>query len=307
MLHSNIIIRKSTILSIFLCLLFQFTHAQTNSLENTPVVSSTGILEKKRCNFYVFTQDASKKFDFLGSTSLARIWIKSVFLKKKLYVIIANNSQQVADKMIAILDKNKALVGNIWFDSHGLYRQGDSSFHIGTDEFSYKNINDTDSIASLKKLAIYCDVKTNIGIGSCYGGATFNFPGSATVAPGRMNGDSLMMGMGKIFFGATIYGSESWVMMKPGIYNNNFGFAGYPLGKSYRTTYWKPVWERLGKWNKYNAANGILENVNTIGLNNEGIIKERSRNYQDLFKGKKAVWKNMVMLKNEFKIKYSDE
>ncbi len=304
---SNIIIRKSTILATFLCLLVQFIQAQTNSLENTPDISSTGIMEKKRCNFYIFTQDASKKFDFWGSTSLARIWIKSVFLKKKLYVIIAKNSQQVAENIIAILNKNNALIGNIWFDSHGLYRQGYSSFHIGTDEFSYKNIHDADIIASLKKLAIYCDVKTNIGIGSCYGGATFNFPGSANVSPGRMNGDSLMMGMGKIFFGATIYGSESWVMMKPGIYNNNFGFAGYPLGKTYRTTYWKPVWERLGKWNKYNVLLGKLESINTVALNNEGIIKVRSRNYQDLYKGKKSVWKNLLMLKKETEIKQSDE
>ena len=143
---------------------------------------------------------------------------------------------------------------------------------------------------------MHCDANTKVGIGSCYGGATFNFPGSATAPAGRMNGDSLMIGMGKIFFGSTIFGSESWVMIKPGMYNNNFGFAGYPLGKRYRTTYWQPVWERLGKWNRYSTSSGIFEAINTAALDNEGAINVRFRNYQQLKKGKKAVEKNLERL-----------
>jgi hypothetical protein len=111
-----------------------------------------------------------------------------------------------------------------------------------------------------------------------------------------MNGDSLMMGMGRLFNRATIYGSESWVMIKPGMFNDKFGLAGYPLGKRYRTNYWKPVWHRLGQWNQYKASTGIFEPVKTISIDSEGRINVRKRNYQDLTKGKKAVEKNLTRL-----------
>jgi hypothetical protein len=52
----------------------------------------------------------------------------------------------------------------------------------------------------LQQLTAYCDQYTSIGIGSCYGGATFTFPGNGIAPAGRMNGDSLMMGIGKIFY-----------------------------------------------------------------------------------------------------------
>ena len=304
MKHFKFITGKIILLSIFQLLVFKISIAQMENTAKEIYDAAPVIQQKKSCNFYIYTQDASKKFDFLGSTSLVRIWIKRIFIKKKLYVIVAKNSEQVVNKIISVVTKNEGIIGNLWFDSHGLYRQGYSSFHIGSDEFSYKNINDSDYTSTLKQLAGYCDAQSNVGIGSCYGGATFNFPGSSMVTEGRMNGDSLMIGMGKIFFGTTIYGSESWVMMKPGMYNNNFGFAGYPLGKKYRTTYWKPVWERLGKWNKYSTSTGVFEPINTTALNNEGKIHVRLKNYQELKKGKKAVEKNLNRLETKGTFNY---
>lgn len=278
--------RKKIILAIAFLVLTQLAGAQDNAI-------------KKRCNFYVFTQDADKKFDLIGFTTLARIHLKCIIQQTPMYVIIARNSGQVAAKISSILESQHAGIGNIWFDSHGLYKQGYSSFHIGRDEFSYKNINDTAQTAALYTLAKYCDSTTNIGLGSCYAGATFHFPGSNSAPPGRMNGDSLMIGVGKIFSGATIYGSESWVMAKPGIFNDNFGFAGYPLGAPYRTAYWKPVWERLGQWNSYSTGTGVFKAVNTVALDGDGNILVRSRNYQQLSKGQKAVAKNLQKLQGE--------
>jgi hypothetical protein len=250
----------------------------------------------KRLNFYIFTKDASSKLDFFGKTALLRARTKSLLSKGQLYVINAQHTAQTVYRILAILAQENALLGSLWFDSHGLYKQGYSSFHIGSDEYSYKNIDDSGHTALLQLLARYCDAESHIGIGSCYGGATFYFPGSATVAPGRMNGDSLMMGMGRIFSQSTIYGSESWVMAKPGIFSDNFGFAGYPLGKRYRSRYWQPVWERLGQWNRYSTATGQFEAVNTIALNSQGQITVRARHYQWLEKGQKAVEKNMAKL-----------
>lgn len=294
----NLNTAMKTMLSLLLCLSVQFSIAQMVDSAKEPETDNIIPAQKKTCNFYIYTPDADKKIDLLGTTALARIYIKRIFIKKKLHVIVAKNSSQVANKIISILKEQNGMVGNLWFDSHGLYRQGYSSFHIGSDEFSYKNIRDTASTRALKLLSEYCNAKTNVGIGSCYGGATFTFPGSANTAPGRMNGDSLMIGMGDIFFGATIYGSESWVMMKPGMYDNNYGFAGYPLGKRYRTTYWQPVWNSLGNWNSYSTGNRRFESVNTIALNNEGSINVRTRNYQQLTKGRKAVRKNLSKIQN---------
>jgi hypothetical protein len=276
--------RKKMMLMLLLCLSLQYCQAAGNAAS------------QKSLNFYIFTKDASSKFDLFGTTALLRAKKRGLFSQKTLFVIEAENTQQVVNEMIAVLGKYNAVIGNIWIDAHGLYKQGYSSFHIGADEYSYKNINDSCHTSILQQLVPYSNDNTTIGIGSCYGGATFYFPGSATVPCGRMNGDSLMTGLGRIFARATIYGSESWVMAKPGIFNDNFGFAGYPLGKRYRNTYWQPVWERLGQWNRYRAATGIFEPVNTVALNKKGEITVRSRHYQELNKGQKAIEKNLARL-----------
>lgn len=235
-----------------------------------------------RMNVYVISKD--KKFEFLPFTVKVRAFVKSIFHHKRMRVIVADKSEVAANKIEKLLKKHKAVIGNLWFDSHGLYKNGFSSFSIGTDNFSYKNINDTLHTVFIRRIAAFTDAKTKVGIGSCYGGATFIHPGSASVQSGPMYGDSLMMGMGKIFCGSNIYASGGWVMMKPGIFSDKFGFAGYPLGKKYKTLYWKPVWDHLGEWYAYNSNNGFIQNINTVALNNVGEIKVRARNYLSLAK-----------------------
>ncbi len=237
---------------------------------------------KTRLNVYVISKD--KKFEFLPFTVKARAFVKSIFSKKRLRVIVASKSEIAASKIELLLKKHDAIIGNLWFDSHGLYKNGFSSFSIGEDNFNYKNINDTNHTIFLKKIASFTDAETKVGIGSCYGGASFIFPGCATVKSGPMFGDSLMIGTGKIFTGSTIYASGGWVMMKPGIFSDNFGFAGYPLGKKYKTLYWKPVWDHLGEWYAYTSTDGYIKKVNTVAMSNIGEIKIRARNYLSLVK-----------------------
>lgn len=244
--------------------------------------NSQQIKSKTRMNIYVISKDA--KFEFLPFTVKIRAFIKSIFHHKRMRVIVADKSEVAANKIEKLLKKHKAVIGNLWFDSHGLYKNGFSSFSIGQDNFSYKNINDTQHTCFIKKIASFTDADTKVGIGSCYGGATFTHPGSAIAKSGLMNGDSLMMGMGQLFYGSTIYASGGWVMMKPGIFSDKFGFAGYPLGKKYRTQYWKPVWDHLGQWYSYNVNDGYIQNINTVALNNVGEIKVRARNYLSLAK-----------------------
>ncbi|MFN8252839.1 MAG: hypothetical protein U0V75_13300 [Ferruginibacter sp.] len=263
-------------------------------------ISGTYSQQKKRdtmqrsMNIYVVSK--SEKFEFLPYTVQVRATIKSLFRHKRMRVIIAGKSSTAFSKIEKLLKKHDAVIGNLWFDSHGLYKNGFSSFSIGQDNFSYKNINDTVHTAALHRIAAFTDENTQIGIGSCYGGATFTHPGSAAVKSGPMKGDSLMMGMAQIFYGSTIYASGGWVMMKPGIFSDKFGFAGYPLGKKYRTAYWKPVWDHLGEWYSYNATENIMRTVNTVALNNVGEIKIRSRNYLSLNKAIKKQSKAIASL-----------
>ena len=247
-----------------------------------------------RLNVYVISK--SEKFELLPFTVKVRAFVKSIFSKKRMRVIVASKSEFAATKIEKLMKKHNAMIGNLWFDSHGLYKNGFSSFSIGEDNFSYKNITDTTHTSSLKKIASFTDAETKVGIGSCYGGATFIHPGSATVKSSPMNGDSLMIGMGKIFYGSSIYASGGWVMMKPGIFADKFGFAGYPLGKRYRTQYWKPVWDHLGEWYFYSIKNNCIQNVNTVALSHIGEIKVRERNYLSLPKAVRKQGKALATL-----------
>ena len=243
-----------------------------------------------RMNIYIISKD--KKFEFFPFTVKARAFVKSIFNHKRMRVVVASDSKLASAKVKKILNKHDAVIGNLWFDSHGLYKNGFSSFSIGTDNFNYKNIDDSTHNLFLKEIAAYTDSKTKVGLGSCYGGASFTHP----VSGKPMHGDSLMMGVGKIFSGSTIYASESWVMMKPGIFSDNFGFAGYPLGKRYRKDYWRPVWDHMGEWHSYTAAEGIIKNVNTVALNHIGEIKVRTRTYLSLDKAQRKYDKAIASL-----------
>ena len=249
--------------------------------------------QEERHNFYITGKD--KGFHFSSLTVKAQAWIHDVMGKKFHYLAVSNDEDAVK-MMKEILDEHHAKIGSLWFDSHGLYKQGYSSFHIGNAEFSYKNINEQSATVFLEQLKIYCDTVTHIGLGSCYGGATFDFPGNDQAPAGRMNGDSLMIGLGKIFTASTIYASESWVMNKPGVFADNFAFAGYPWGKKYKKAVWTPVWNYLGYWKKYNHQTKEMLPVNTVALDRSGNINIRSRNYMELEKAKRKQQKNMAKL-----------
>jgi hypothetical protein len=270
---------KCKTLCIALLLTGLFANAQK---DNTTEAIKNESRQQSRLNIYVISK--GKKFEFFPFTVKVRAFTKSIFNRKKMRVIVAGKSEYAAAKIEKLLKKHNAVIGNLWFDSHGLYKNGFSSFSIGEDNFNYKNINDTTHNAFLRRIALHTDDRTKIGLGSCYAGASFTFPGSATAASGPMYGDSLMIGVGNIFSGSTIYASESWVMMKPGIFADKFGFAGYPLGKRYKKLYWKPAWDHLGEWHSYSTKDELIKNINTVALTHTGEINVRSRNYLSLSK-----------------------
>jgi len=254
------------------------------------LISLTATAQQSRHNFYVSGRDNG--FHFSSFFVKAQAWVHDVSAKK-FHFIIASSDEEAVEKITRILNNKHAMIGSLWFDSHGLYKQGYSSFHIGNNEFSYKNITDSSATKYLYQLTPYCDANTNIGIGSCYGGATFYFPGNEHAPAGRMNGDSLMIGIGKIFIASNIYASESWVMNKPGVFADNFAFAGYPWGNKYKQPVWAPVWNYLGNWKRYNHNTGQMQNINTVALDKTGNINIRNRNYLELEKGKRKQQKNI--------------
>lgn len=250
-----------------------------------------------RLNFYVISKEKSKKIDLTALSTSLRAKIRSFFDRKKFFVITAHSSKEAMTKIERKLRRKRKLIANLWFDSHGHYGNRYSSFTVGEDKFSYKNINDTNETKYLKRIALFCDSATKIGLGSCYAGADFYFPATDSTPASRMNGDSLMIGMGKIFNEASVYASESWVMAKPGIFANKFGFAGYPLQKRFLDNVYEPVWERMGKWRHYSTLTNEIKNVSTVALNRWGDIHFRMRNYNDLPKVQKTIAEKTKKLK----------
>lgn len=262
--------------------------SESDPLYNTPNAS---------VNFFIFTRERKNKIDPLAFYTLLRARVKSLFHHRKFYVINARSAKEASAKAEGILHKKKKLIKNIWFDSHGHYGNRYSSFRIGTDQFSYKNIRDGNAINSLRVIAKYCDENTKVGLGSCYAGADFYFPATDSTPATRMNGDSLMIGLGDIFQKSSIYASESWVMAKPGIFMNKYGLAGYPLQKRFKDSVYAPVWQRIGKWRKYSKEEGDIESIPTIALDNRGNIHTRYREYNTFYKSRKKIAKALKSLK----------
>lgn len=133
-----------------------------------------------RVNLFIFTRERNKKIDLLAFYTLLRARIKSLSHRKKFYVINARSSQDATAKVERILHKKNKLIKNLWFDSHGHYGNGYSSFRIGTDQFHYKNIHDAATISHLKILSKYCDKNTRVGLGACCAGADYYFPSTGS-------------------------------------------------------------------------------------------------------------------------------
>ena len=244
-----------------------------------------------RTNLFIFTRERKKKIDLLAFYTLLRARVKSLFHPKKFHVVNVRSAKDACAKVERLLRREKKLIKNIWFDSHGHYGNRYSSFLIGTDQFSYKNIHDSNATQYLQTIAKYCDEHTRVGIGSCYAGADFYFPATDSTPATRMNGDSLMIGLGDIFTKSSIYASESWVMAKPGIFKNRFGFAGYPLSKRFKDNVYAPVWERLGKWKQYSLTAGAILDIPTIALDNLGNIHLNKAYYHNRKKAKNKIAK----------------
>ena len=256
------------------------------------VIQNNSLKEKDGINIYVISRD--KYFDFTNHIIVWQAKLASFLHNRKLKIIIATSTEDAEKKMAALMNKHHYTINNLWLDSHGKYRKGYSSFMIGTDEYDYKNIADSNHLSALKKIAGYCNENTKIGLGACYAAADFNFPVLKNGVFQNMYGDSLLKGMAYIFKGSIVYACKSWVMAKPWIFGSKNAMGGFPLDKQYKDTIFLPVWKSMGEWHRYSSALDQIEKINTVYLSHDGDILMQDENY---LAQKKAQRKMAINLK----------
>jgi hypothetical protein len=270
--------------------------AQTDRISQNVSDSCSEKTFQYRVNFYVVNKP--RTFDLFSKLVVVRARIKGMTRTEKFIVIVARSSEEVKIKMQDYLQKKNAMIGSLWFDTHGRYANGYSSFILGKDEFSYKTIKDTLRMKNLHALASWCDEYTRVAIGSCYGGATYEKPAHNGLPASKMFGDSLMIGLANVLPKATIYGTEGWVMTKPGIFcKHSYALAGYPLQKRFKDEVYKPVWEHMGIWHSYSTITKQFETINTLSLTRMGSIHVKEVSYLDREKSKQRLERNLAKLR----------
>lgn len=285
--------KPAMIITTMLTCFCYFVNAQTVKKN-----ASSSEFTEQRINFYVF--NAPKTLDLFSRLVILRARKQAMTRKDKFIVVKAHSAEDASSKILSYLATNKnTVIGTLWFDSHGRYTNGYSSFILGNDEFSYKTIGDSSNhTRHIKALAPYCDELTQVGIGSCYGGATYEKPAHNGKPASKMNGDSLMIGLAKLLPGATVYGTEGWVMTKPGVFRSySYALAGYPILRKFKDEVYRPVWETMGTWHSYNTNLQKFETVNTISLSRNGSIHIKGVNYADRKGSQKKIARNLEKLK----------
>ena len=288
----------TTILALIFCSSSITAFAQVSDAiyaSERKTISSTE--QKQKLNFFVVSKRKKGKLDPATSFNVLRTKIKSLWRPKNFVAIIAADADQASAKILHRLKKYNANIGTVWFDSHGLYKKGYSLFYIGHDEISFKKLKDSSFTNPFDSLTPYATNETRLVIGSCYVGATYHRSSIDYRDTTRMNGDSLMIALAKFFPQAKIYGSESWVMTKPGIFNDKgVAVAGFPKRKLFHDVCYRPAWENVGKWNEYNAATGTLTQINSVTLDSYGNLEVVRRSFNEKPATQKDIQKNILKL-----------
>ncbi|MFT3674613.1 MAG: hypothetical protein QM781_01815 [Chitinophagaceae bacterium] len=251
----------------------------------------------RHINFFIISKREKGRFDLASRFNVFRSKIKNFFRRKKFVAIVARDAGHMSRKMQRKLNKYKAHIGTLWFDSHGKYKKGYSLFYIGRDEISLHSIYDSTIGKHFRELAAFADTQTRVVIGACYGGATYTRLSVDYKDTTRMNGDSLMRALGSFFHQSVIYGSESWVMTKPGIFLKKAAVVGHPGRKLFRDICYKPVWETVGQWNEYAALSNSFRRVNPLTMDMYGNVLQLPHSFPRHKSDRRGVKRNMKKLK----------
>jgi hypothetical protein len=231
-------------------------------------------------------------------------WWNQLFHRKKFRFIIATTIEEAVTRISNIMEKENALIGNIWFDSHSHMGRRVSILEIGDVELNYRSIREPWICENISAVGKYCDSITRIALGSCYSGAGYYSAGTDSFPPQRMNGDSLMKQMSDIMNHATIYGSVSWITTKPGLFRAGYASAGNPWAKRFKDPKFRHAWDSLGVWKSYTTKDGFRY-VNTASLDHDASIRIAEKPFLDFPKNKKKQQRKIKHLKEgNFSDKY---
>lgn len=263
-------------LAIISILYSQSVCSQTN---DSQTVKTELRNSNNRINFFIISKRKHGKIDLATRYNVLRSKIRGLLSKRKLVSIVAADASQMSEKVQTWLRKTNSNIGTIWFDSHGMYKKGYSLFTIGKDEISYKTLADKSMSQPFEQLSQYTDGATKIVIGSCYGGATYRRASIDYKDTTRMNGDSLMIALGNIIKKGIVYGSESWVMTKPGLFSRKASTGGFPGRKLFLDVCYEPAWKNVGHWNQYKISDTLFQSINTVSLDASGNLVIRGAPY----------------------------
>jgi len=267
----------------FLALLYflQCHHAISQSINNP----------KKRINIIVSSK--SDVFDGANFSFQMQSRLNHIFNGRHYYFLVVKSLDDASKRICRILEKENGLIGNMWFDSHGHMGRRVSLVEIGRNEINYLTIKEPENAEAIAAIGRYCDYNTVVALGSCYSGATFTIPAMDKFPEQRMNGDSLMISMSRLLNCAIILGTESWVMAKPGIYNQGDALAGGPLNKRFKDVIFLPSWKKLGEWVSYSSKDGVFRRIRTVSMDKQANI---CINFQNYLAGEGAEKKQMRII-----------
>lgn len=226
----------------------------------------------------------------------SQAWLAQLFHRKQFRFIIANTFEEAVTRITRLMEREKAMVGNLWFDSHGHMGRRISLMEIGDKEVNISTISEPEIIAGLEKIGRYCDSLSHVSLGSCYSAASYRSAGTDSFPSRPMNGDQLVQAFGKFMNGATMYGSVSWIMTGLGIFGSAYTLAGHPGAKRFRDIRFQPAWDSLGVWRRYTPARG-MEYINTVALSASGRILIKQKTYLELEKAQRHQARMLKKLK----------
>jgi hypothetical protein len=236
--------------------------------------------KERSVNIFVFDNPHQKKI--IDQTVWWRARWHAYWSKGKMIAFRAKSPEQGAERIENIVHTRHVAIGHLWFDSHGYYSNRQSTFYFGGSRINYRTINNMENLTPLQRIAALCNSNTHITLGACFTAATYNFPDKDSLKGRKMDGDSLLLALAAVFKQCTIYGCQSWVMENPGIWHGGYRLAGAPILRMYKDELFKPAWQNIGKWTKYNPATMQLEECHTIAMNNKGDVFEKEKNFQSL-------------------------
>ena len=260
---------------------FPSTHIISNiSTDEGTYISAARLRSSKaKGSINLFIYKKEKKFNLASLGFRLNTKLASLF-HRNIKTLEVNSLDDLTQKAGKLMDANPdKMIKHLWFDSHGKYKKGKSLFTIGDDTLTIENILDPVFAGKLEKLTAYCDEQSQITIGSCYGAASYNRPANKYLRESPMNGDSLLLAMGKIFSISPVYGSESWVMVKPFLFGSKWGLAGHPPDIKYMDEIYKPVWEKMGSWKMVDPKTKTLTQVHTPYIGSSGDLKFNAADY----------------------------